>query len=109
MQIVTKNEAEGLRKTLEMRTKERDMYKDDAEKYKVDNNRLRGHMKDLILESNMLKKQLMEVGNQDEDAPVDRQEQVKAEVEHQVSLIKQQFAQAQREDRLRIQKLEKEK
>lgn len=56
MQIVTKNEAEGLRKTLEMRTKERDMYKDDAEKYKVDNNRLRGHMKDLILESNMLKK-----------------------------------------------------
>jgi len=32
MQIVTKNEAEGLKKTLELRTKEKDMYKEELEK-----------------------------------------------------------------------------
>jgi len=34
MQIATKNESEGLKKTLELRSKERDMYKDELEKFK---------------------------------------------------------------------------
>ena len=40
MQEVKKNESEYLRKTLETKTKEKDMYKAELEKYKADNNRL---------------------------------------------------------------------
>ncbi len=34
MQIIARNEAEGLKKTLEIRTKERDLYKQEMESTK---------------------------------------------------------------------------
>lgn len=83
MQEVKKNESEYLRKTLETKTKEKDMYKAELEKYKADNNRLWGELKERIQEIDMLRKQVFTLENQDDDlSPEKRQELLKSEIEY---------------------------
>lgn len=66
VQIVSKNEAEGLKKTLDVRTKERDNLREEVERYKGDMLRHRQQIKELIGENSMLKKQLTSLENSDD-------------------------------------------
>lgn len=91
MQEVKKNESEMLWKTLETRTKEKDMYKLELEKYKSDNSRLRNEIWDRLSEIDMLRKQVFTLEAQDDVSPDKKQEMIKAEIEHQTNLLKQQF------------------
>lgn len=92
LQIVSKNEAESLRKTLETRTKERDSLKEEIERHKQSAQRQLQHIKELIGETSMLKKQLTSLENNYDDVPNFTNTQ--AEIEHQVNLIKQQYQNA---------------
>ena len=53
IQIVAKNEVEGVKKSLEIRTKQRDMYKAEYEKLKSDNGVLRQKEREMVTEIQM--------------------------------------------------------
>lgn len=59
IQIVAQNEVEGVKKSLEMRTKERDMYKEESERQKNNNKSLRVELQRAYDENQSLKKKVV--------------------------------------------------
>lgn len=105
IQIVAQNEVEGVKKSLEMRTKERDMYKEENERQKANNKSLRTELQRAYDENQTLKKKIMAL-EQDEDLmPQKRQESITAEIEYEVNQIKQKFQRSQNEDQAQIDSL----
>lgn len=101
IQTVAQNEAEGIKKSLELRTRERDMYKEELEKARKDNARLRGQIQEVLGQNKILKKKVTTLELEDEISPEKKTELLKSEVEAQVSSMRRDFdRQIQQEQRM---------
>lgn len=84
----SKQEKEQLKRTIEMVTKEKDMYKRERENLNTDNARLRKSLQDMVTQNNMLKRQVAILEQNDEVTNEQKLDTVREKLEFEIERMK---------------------